>query len=141
MCPNGKSKKNLHNILCFIYCTCMHVENRSKDFRPCFARLAEIRSLIPVGTPCMACTATATRSVREEVIVSLEMDGCVTISVSPDRPNIFYEVRQRTDIISDMAYLVQALGEQQINTPRMIVYCQSLDTCSDLFAHFLYHLG
>ena len=60
----------------------------------------------------MACTATATRSVREEVITSLEMSSCVTVSVSPDRPNILYEVRERTDIISDMSHLVQALGEQ-----------------------------
>ena len=89
----------------------------------------------------MACTATATKSVREEVIRSLEMQGCLCISVSPDRPNIFYEVRRRTDIDTDFADLVKTLEEKLIDTPRVIVYCQSLNTCSDLFAHFLYHLG
>ena len=117
------------------------MQTRSKDFRPSFSRLAEVRSLIPASTPCMACTATATRSVREEIIKSLEMEGCVTISVSPDRPNIFYEVRKRNDIDTDLADLIDTLREKLVNTPRVIVYCQSLNTCSDLFAHFLYSLG
>jgi len=95
---------------------------RSKDFRPSFSRLAEVCSLIPAGTPCMACTATAARSVCEEVISSLEMRNCVHVSVSPDRPNIFYEVRNRTDIDNDMFGLVQTLGENLISTPRVIVY-------------------
>jgi hypothetical protein len=38
---------------------------RSKDLWPSFSRLAEVRSLIPPGPPCMACTITATKSVRE----------------------------------------------------------------------------
>ena len=89
----------------------------------------------------MACTATATKSVREEVIKSLEMEGCVCVSVSPDRPNIFYDVRTRTDIDTDFADLVHTLREKLLDAPRVIVYCQSLNTCSDLFAHFLYNLG
>ena len=36
----------------------------------------------------MACTATATRIVKREIIDSLEMKGCVEVTVSPDRPNI-----------------------------------------------------
>ena len=68
------------------------------------------------------------------------MSGCVCVSVSPDRPNIFYEVKRRTDIESDFADLVGSLQSKLINTPRVIVYCQSLNTCSDLFAHFLFHL-
>ena len=89
----------------------------------------------------MACTATATRSVREEVIESLEMQGCVVVSVSPDRPNIFYEVRKRNNIESDFADLVSSLCEKLVDTPRVIVYSQSLNMCSDLFAHLLYSLG
>ena len=116
-------------------------QTRSKDFRPSFSRLAEVRSLIPAGTPCMACTATATRSVREEIIASLEMTDCRCVSVSPNRPNIFYEVRTRNDIDTDFTDLIDTLREKQVDTPRVIVYCQSLNTCSDLFAHFLYNLG
>ena len=114
---------------------------RSKDFRPLFSQLSEVRSLIPAGTPCMACTATATKSVRQEVIESLEMRGFIQVSVSPDRPNIFYEVRKCTNIEDDMLGLVQMLREKQKDTPRVIVYCQTINTCAELFAHFLYTLG
>ena len=57
----------------------------------------------------MACTATATKSVRQEVIESLEMRGCIQVSVSPDRLNIFYEDRKCTNIEDDMLDLVQML--------------------------------
>ena len=55
---------------------------RSKEFRPSFALhvLAEIRSLLPPGTPLIACTVTATRSVRKEVIESLEMMDCQCVT-------------------------------------------------------------
>lgn len=89
----------------------------------------------------MACTATATRSVQQDIISSLEMENCVFVSVSPDRPNIFYEVRRRTDIESDFSDLIHTLEEKLTNTPRVIIYCQSLNICSDLFTHFLYCLG
>ena len=60
---------------------------RSKDFREDYSCLAELRALVPPYTPFMACTATATKSDKKEVIENLEMGGCVEVSVSPDRPN------------------------------------------------------
>ena len=53
------------------------------------------------------------------------MTDCVCVTVSPDRPNIFYEVRQRTDIDTDFADTIGSLREKLIDTPRVIVYCQS----------------
>ena len=119
----------------------VYTHSRSKDFRPSFSRLSEVRSLIPAGTPCMALTATATRSVREEVNKSLEMQDCVVVSVSPDRPNIFYAVRRRDEMETDFEDMVSLLREKQVKTPRVFVYCQSIGMCSDLFAHFLDCLG
>ena len=58
---------------------------RNKDFRPSFGRLAEVRAFVPPCTPLMACTATASRSVKEEVIDSLEMTDYVDVTASPDR--------------------------------------------------------
>lgn len=51
-----------------------------------------MRAFLPKGTPFFACTATTTRSVREEVVKSLEMVDYTFIHVSPDRPNIYYAV-------------------------------------------------
>ena len=64
------------------------------------------------------------------------MCQCITRQVQH-----FYEVRKCTDIDTDFADMIDALREKLVDTPRVIVYCQSLNTCSDLFAHFLYSLG
>ena len=64
------------------------------------------------------------------------MVGCTFIHTSPDRPNIFYDVRVRTDIETDTQPVVNILSKYLINMPRMIVYCRSLNSCADLYAHF-----
>ena len=69
------------------------------------------------------------------------MSGCAEVTTSPDRPNIFYEVKPRTDIDTDFLPLITTLQKEAVRAPRVLVYCQSLDTCADLFAHFLYELG
>lgn len=94
--------------------------------------MAEIRALVPYGTPYMACTATATRSVHEEVIRSLEMSGCVRISKSPDRPNIFYRVKSRTDVESDFADLLATLKDN-LQTPYTAVHWTCVQTCMLIF--------
>ena len=49
----------------------------SKDF---LGRLAEIRALVPSGTPLMAYTATATR-IHEEIVSTLELSEVVTVKL------------------------------------------------------------
>lgn len=141
------SQKSLLSRLCrlpyyymadMIFFTCFY---RSKDFRPAYARVHEVRALIPSGIPFLACTATATRSVRQEVISSLDMEGCEVVSTSPNRPNIFYSVCPRTTAEVDLEPLLSSLIKQQNLAPRMIVYCRTLDACADLYAHFLDVLG
>lgn len=114
----------------------LNYQFRSKDFRPAFRRIAEIRALVPPGTPLMACTATATRSIREEIVSCLEMMKYVTISLSPNRPNIKYVVKKRTTIDSDFAELLATLQMKLAATPRVIVYCRTLMMCADLFSYF-----
>ena len=89
----------------------------------------------------MACTATATKNIRKEVIHELEMSNCEFVSASPDRPNIFYEVLPRTDIDVDLQFLLDSLKVNNIKASRVIVYCRSLDMCANLYAHFHYELG
>lgn len=114
---------------------------RSKGFRPAYGSLADTRALLPSGTPLMACTATASRSVKKDIVSILEIPGCAEVTASPDRPNIFYSVKLRTDIEVDMLPLVTTLRERAVHTPRVLVYCQSLDMCADLYAHFQFELG
>ena len=80
-------------------------------------------------------------SVREEVVHSLDMNGCDFVCASPDRPNILYEVCHRTNIETDMRTLVTSLNECCIKAPRVIIYCQTLNMHADLYAHFHFELG
>ena len=69
------------------------------------------------------------------------MKGCEVISASPDRPNIFYEVHRKTEFENNLRPILNSLKKLRNKAPRVIVYCRTLDICSDLYAHFLYELG
>ena len=114
---------------------------RSDSFRPTYARLHELRALVPSGVPILAATATVTRAVRDDVIDKLDMRGCEVLCVSPDRPNTFYEVRPRTTMEAGLEHLVERLRTYGSRAERVIVYCRSLDMCADLYEHFHCSLG
>ena len=61
---------------------------------------------MPAGVPILAATATVTPSIRDDVIDKLDMNGCEMVCISPDRPNIYYEVRRRSTIENDFQPLV-----------------------------------
>ena len=75
----------------------------------------------------------------KEVIKVLEMAGCVQVLI--DQPNIYCKVKVRSDIGSDFLPLVNTLREKAVHSPKVLVYCQSLDTCADLYAHYHDGLG
>ena len=114
---------------------------RSDSFRPTYARLHELRALVPSGVPLLAATATVTRAVRDDIVDKLDMRGCEIVCVSPNRPNIYYEVRPRTTMEADMEHLVGSLRTYGGTAERVIVYCRSLDMCADLYEHFHCSLG
>lgn len=95
----------MYNIKCLI----VHFCCRSRTFRPVYARLGEVRALVPSGMPVIALTATVTRAVQTDVKSKLEMSECELVCLSPNRPNIYFEVQPRVDIDSDMASLVKDL--------------------------------
>ena len=80
----------------------------------------------------IALTATVTPEIRADVIKRLDMKGCECVSVSPNRPNIFYAVSPRTEIETDLLPLVDDLKLNSIKANRVVVYCRSLNMCSDL---------
>ena len=78
---------------------------------------------------------------KEDVISKLDMNGCKLVMSSPERPNIYYETRTRTTIEEDFDSIVSALQSQRNKADRLIMYCQSLNMCSDLYTHFHDCLG
>ena len=89
----------------------------------------------------LAATATVTDAMRRDVIDKLDMSGCEIVFVSPNKPNIFYCVQRRSEKLEDdVSFIVDDLAANSITAKRAIIYCRSLDMCSNLYAHFLYTL-
>ena len=63
------------------------------------------------------------------------------ICASPNRPNIYYEVVDRNDISQDMSQLASRLKVTKVAMPKTLIYCRSLNLCSDLYEFFLAFLG
>ena len=89
----------------------------------------------------MACTATATPSIRKEVASTLEMIEYVTIFMSPNCPNKKYHTRRKSNIGNDFSRLLSTLREKLVLTPGVIFYCNTLLTCAELFYYFSYEMG
>ena len=114
---------------------------KSKDFHTAFTELAGIQALVLPNTPLMACTTTATPSIRKEVASTLEMIEYVTIFMSPNRPNKKYHTRRKSNIGNDFARLLCTLREKLVLTPGVIFYCNTLLTCAELSYYFSYEMG
>ena len=88
----------------------------------------------------MDCTATEIRSIHEES-VNFEMSEVVTVKLSPNRSNIMYVERRKTDLETDFSESLSTVKEKQKDTLRVIVYCRTLMICADLFSRFSYEMG
>lgn len=89
------------------------------DFRPEYRQLQQLRNRYP-GVPVMALTATATVRVRQDIIQQLALQHPFIHIASFNRPNLYYEVRQKTK--NSYQELLQIL---QKNKGSAIIYCLS----------------
>lgn len=96
------------------------------DFRPEYRRLAEIRRQFP-DAACLALTATATERVREDIRRTLDLPREGELIGSFDRPNIFLEVRQKSEPREQvLEFMASHRGESGI------IYCFSRKNADDL---------
>jgi ATP-dependent DNA helicase RecQ len=89
------------------------------DFRPEYRQLRVLREIFP-GVPMQSFTATATARVRQDIVTQLQLQGHAEHVASFNRPNLFYEVRQK----GSGAYH-QLLRQIQSTPGPGIVYCLS----------------
>ncbi|MDG2372376.1 MAG: ATP-dependent DNA helicase [Flavobacteriaceae bacterium] len=67
------------------------------DFRPDYRNLRDIVDKIKKNVPIIALTATATPKVQEDIMKNLKIQNAKVFKASFNRPNLFYEVRSKTD--------------------------------------------
>jgi ATP-dependent DNA helicase RecQ len=98
------------------------------DFRPAYLRLGErMREL--GAPPILALTATATQSVREDIVRYLGMRAPEVVASSPHRANLAFEVMEISgaDRLRAMARFVKRLRRPGI------VYCATTKAVDDLY--------
>lgn len=99
------------------------------DFRPEYRRIQAIVSKIGKA-PIIALTATATPKVQHDIQKNLGMLDAVVFKSSFNRPNLYYEVRQKNDDIDKeiIRYIRSMEGKSGI------IYCLSRKKVEDLAA-------
>ncbi|XP_057423229.1 ATP-dependent DNA helicase Q-like 1 [Lotus japonicus] len=98
------------------------------DFRPDYRALGSLKLNFP-GVPIMALTATATHSVREDILNALRIPRALVLERSFDRPNLKYEVIGKTkEPLKQLGELVMARFKNQCG----IVYCLSKNECVEV---------
>ncbi|XP_065854180.1 ATP-dependent DNA helicase Q-like 1 isoform X2 [Euphorbia lathyris] len=98
------------------------------DFRPDYRALGCLKQHFP-NVPLMALTATATHSVREDILKALRIPNALVLETSFDRPNLKYEVIGKTK--ASLKQLGQLLNDRFKNQ-RGIVYCLSKNECAEV---------
>ncbi len=97
------------------------------DFRPEYRRIRPIINMIGQA-PIIALTATATQKVREDIKKILGMPDAKEFKSSFNRPNLYYEVRRKTnDIDKDIVKFIK------VNSGKSgIIYCLSRKKVEEL---------
>ncbi len=87
------------------------------DFRPEYRMLARLREFFP-GAAVHAYTATATESVREDIISQLNLQDPEVLVGNFDRPNLTYRVLPQVDVIAQIREVLDRRPNEA-----GIVYC------------------
>ena len=97
------------------------------DFRPEYRRIRPIINMIGEA-PIIALTATATQKVREDIKKILGMPDAKEYKSSFNRPNLYYEIRRKTnDIDKDIIKFIKANSGKS-----GIIYCLSRKKVEEL---------
>ncbi|XP_018329159.1 ATP-dependent DNA helicase Q1-like [Agrilus planipennis] len=99
------------------------------DFRPHYKQLSELRNFYP-EVPIMCLTATATKSVRNDVILTLALRNVKCFTRSGNRPNIKYHILHKNPktVVQDIADIIY----KNFQNKSGIIYCFSRNDCEQV---------
>ncbi|XP_010181574.1 PREDICTED: Werner syndrome ATP-dependent helicase homolog, partial [Mesitornis unicolor] len=121
------------------------------DFRNSFRRLGSVKNALP-SIPIVALTATASPSIREDIVKCLNLRSPQVTCTSFDRPNLYLEVgRQSGNILRDLKQFLTRKGSSsayEFEGPT-IIYCPSRKATGQVMSELLklnvtcgaYHAG
>lgn len=120
------------------------VSQWGQDFRPSYMRISEFISSLPERPVVSAFTATATDTVREDIIRLLGLHEPFSLVTGFDRPNLYFSVIKPQNKYAELCRLLREAGDKC-----GIIYCLSRrnveEICdklnSDGFSATRYHAG
>ncbi len=98
------------------------------DFRPEYRNIRQIIDRLSHKIPMIALTATATPKVQEDIIKNLGMREAQLFKASFNRPNLYYEVRPKTETVN--ADIIRFISERPGKSG--IIYCLSRKTVEEI---------
>jgi len=110
-------------------------------FRVAFAKIGELRSLIPSHVRMLALTATATQETIRVVSQRLSLKDVVVVALPPSRPNIMYKVQPLQNLEEFSNSLSTGIKRLGIAFPKTVVFCQTYTDCSQLHLTIRKKLG
>lgn len=98
------------------------------DFRPDYRNLRFMLKQINQDLPVIALTATATPKVQEDILKNLQITDAKLFKASFNRPNLYYEVRPKTDQVE--IDIIKFIRERKGKSG--IIYCLSRKKVEEL---------
>lgn len=123
------------------------VSQWGQDFRPSYLKIADFIDKLPRRPVVGAFTATATASVRDDIVRMLRLKDPFLLTTGFDRPNLFFEVRRCESKRDRFEELVEILTQKKDKSG--IVYCSTRKSVDEIYEalssmHFSvsrYHAG
>ena len=112
-------------------------------FRKWYSCLREIRSLVSTGLPIIALTATASKRTKQDIFRVLELSSPFEVVKNPLVSNITYStqlIEKGKEFLDYFKWLIDEVKEKGTNSERVLVYCQSIKQCTQLYQSFTIEL-
>lgn len=109
-----------------------HLLDSWSDFRNSYDKLSSLKENFS-EIPFICLTATATHIVREKIIDKLNLQNPLIIVGDFNRPNLYYEIKQRNKntIIDEIENLIIKYQKED----RTIIYCKTKKNTEEICAH------
>jgi RecQ family ATP-dependent DNA helicase len=140
--PERLSNPDFAEILCSVNIQLFAIDEAhcisswGNDFRSAYRRIPDVINQIELYTgkriPRLACTATATERVREDIKANLQMHNPYEQVGSFDRPNIEFAVRVSHKKTNDVLDIIR-----QSPLENIIVYCATVSMVDSLYADLI----
>ena len=117
------------------------VKTWGDQFRTTFARIGDLRSLIPSTVNIMALTATATSETLCVVRCRLSMDKPTLIALPPCRDNIKYQVHSKIDVDDFTTSLCKEFASKRTSFPKTVIYVRLYSDCTSVYMLLKHKMG